>query len=499
MTLEEAISKLEDAFTEIHQLKGQLAKRDHEIDKLHHLLSQARKNLYGQKSEKLPKESKQEALFSFNVEPEQKPLEKLVEIASHTRRVAKARRELPDDIERERIEYDIEEKLCSCCGKEMPVIGEEKTEQLEYIPAKFKVLEHVRLKRACPTCKTGVYIPILPPTVQPLERAQPGPGLIAHILISKYLDHLPLYRQEQMFARYRIDLPRQRMCDWIAGACELLSPLWKALKQELLSLNYLQADETTIKVQDHEEKDGHLHTGYFWSLLSPVIKVAIFQYYESRAGACAADLLDGFAGVLQTDLYAGYNQVVLPGTVQRLACLAHVRRKFVEAQPSAQKECARVLELIAKLYHFESDWKSLAPPERTTRRHKHAKEVLAKLHAYLLDLQQRTLPRAVLAEALNYTLGQWPEVERYLQDGRYEIDNNPVERQIRPIAIGRKNYLFAGSHQGAQNAAIIYSLFATCKLHKVNPFNWLKDVLPRLSDRKSKLEDLLPHRWQPAS
>jgi transposase len=490
---------LEDAISEIHQLRQSLAERDHEIDKLQRLLKQAQKNLYGRKSEKLSKESTQEPLFTFQHEPEQQPLENVTEVPAHTRRTSKREKELPSDLPRERIEYDLEDKLCKGCGSEMSVIGEEKTEILEHVPAQFTVIEHVRLKRACGCCKTGVFTPKLPPTVQPLERAQPGPGLLAHIILSKYMDHLPLYRQEQMFARQRIELSRQKMCDWIASASELLFPLWQEQKREMLALPYLQADETTIKVQDHEEKDGGLHTGYFWTLHSPEKKLVSFEYYESRAGECAKELFAGFSGTAQTDYYAGYNKVLLPGTVRRLACLAHVRRKFIEAQSSGRSECGRVLELIAKLYHIENQSKGLAPPDRKAAREKHARDILQKLRAYLLELQTKTLPRAPLAEALSYALSQWDAIELYLEDGTFEIDNNGVERQIRPIAIGRKNYLFAGSHEGARRAAILYSLLATCKLHKINAFEWLRDVLVRVHDRNSKLKDLLPHRWTPAN
>ena len=484
-----------DLFPECNTIDEKYAAAINEIDKLHRLLNQANKNLYGRKSEKLSKETAQNPLFSFESAAEQTPLESVIEVASHPRRVPSLRRGLPSDLERERIEYDLDEKACSCCGAEMPVIGEEKSEELEFVPARFKVIEHVRLKRACPKCKQGVYAPKLPPEVKPLERCLPGPGLLAQIIISKYQDHLPLHRQEQIFARHRIHLPRQRMSDWIGGLAKLLEPIYQRLIEQIKSLDYFQADETTIKVQDETVK-GKLHTGYLWAMLGPPGMVA-YHYAKSRAGEVPKKLFEGCKATIQTDAYAGYNVVFLPNGCRRLACMAHIRRKFIEAEASAKSACTQVLTLIAKLYKLEKQSKDLSTDERCALRKKKAFPELRRLYRLLRQLRRATLPQAALSKALQYAWSQKKEVLCYLRDGRFEIDNNQIERQMRPIAVGRKNYLFAGSHDGAHSAAVLYSLINTCKLNKVNAFDYLRDVLVRIH-RPGKIEDLLPQNWAAA-
>jgi len=475
----------------------QVRELENEIDKLNHLLIQAKKNLYGRKSEKLSS-SEQQELFEFAPEveePETAP-EPVVEIAGHTRKT-RTKRELPDSLPRERIEYDLESSCCPSCQKEMPVIGEEKSEELEFIPASFKVIEHVRLKRACGSCKNGVYVPSLPPEVKPLERRQAGAGLLAQILVSKYQDHLPLYRQEQIYKRNGINLPRRLLCGWVEGAVELLTPIYDALKRELLTESYLQADETTLKVQD-PEVEGRLHTGYLWSILGPPNRV-YFHYAESRAGEVPRELLRDFTGRLQTDAYAGYNPVFLPASAERIACMAHIRRKFVEAQSTSKSAAGKVLMLIAELYKLERAIKDKTPEERLERRKKKAFPLLMKLYRLIRAQRKTTLPKSVYRKALNYAWEQRVPMLRYLRDGRYEIDNNLIENQMRPVALGRKNYLFAGSHDGAKRAAVLYSLLNTCKLNGVNSAQYLTDVLKRVHLRGVSIKELLPHNWKPLS
>ena len=470
-----------------------------EVENLKLLVHKLRLQAFGKKSEKLPvPDSTQEELFSFDAPPPgEVPPPVKVPVASHQRDISRGRKPLPSNLERERIEYEPETKVCSCCGAELEKIGEEITEELDYIPARFLVREHVKIRRACPKCKqAGVQTGILPPSVQPLERSRPGAGLLSHIMVAKYVDHIPLNRQESIFARSGIVLSRARMCDWIAAVCILLKPLYEALRLELIALSYLQADETTLKVQDPEAPKNIL-TGYIWGLHAPPQGLAYFEYYPTRASEAAIELLDGFAGTVQTDMYAGYKPVLLPGTVKRLACLAHVRRKFIEAQKAAPEACRKVLEMIAGLYKIETKAKSSSFEERKSMRQKESVPLLEKLHEYLKQLEANTLPKHALQQPVKYALSQWMEIARYVDDGMFEIDNNAMERDIRPIAIGRKNFLFAGSHEGAKRAAMLYSFFACCKLHKVNAFEWLKDVIVRVqTDRTVTAADLLPHRWK---
>jgi len=490
VTLDSVASEFEGASRD--QLIAALFDARVEVDKLHHLLVQAKKNLYGKKSEKLS-DSDQQELFAFAPE-EEETAEPVIEVKGHARKT-RTKRELPESLPRERIEYDLESPCCPGCDREMPVIGEEISEELEFIPAQFKVIEHVRLKRACGSCKNGVYVPILPPEVKPLERRQAGAGLLAQILISKYQDHLPLYRQEQIFKRHGITLPRRLMCGWVAGAVELLMPIYEALKKELLSESYLQGDETTLKVQDPEVQ-GKLHTGYLWSILGPPNRV-FFHYAESRAGEVPRELLKDFKGRLQTDAYAGYNPVFLPDACERIACMAHIRRKFIEAQSSSKSAAGKVLMLIADLYKLERSLKDRPIEERYERRKKKAFPILKKLYRLLRQQRKSTLPQSIYAKALNYAWEQRIPMLRYLQDGRYEIDNNLIENQMRPIALGRKNYLFAGSHDGAKRAAVIYSLLNTAKLNGINPFEYLRDLLRRVHTPGVSIHELLPHTWKP--
>lgn len=478
-------------------LVSEIILRDQEIDKLRHYLAQANKRIFGKKSEKLSIDDRQACIFSFEL-PEPGPIPETIEVPAHSRKKNRGRKPLPADLPRERVECPPESTTCSCCGKELSRIGEEITEELDIVPAHMVIRDYVRGKYACSHCKDqGVQTAPLPPSVQPLERSRPGIGLLVFIIISKYVDHIPLYRMEKMFLRLGIVVSRQRMSDWLALLVPKLVLLYECLIGQMLKVNYLQGDETEIEVQDPEVK-GKLFKGYFWGAHAPDLKLAAFKYFDTRASAAAKDMFEGFNGALQTDAYAGYNTVLLPDKVRRIACLAHIRRKFIEATKSAPSECNHVVALIAKLYQIEKAAKDCAPEQRKALRQKHAPPILEALEKYLRQIQLSALPKAPVQEAIGYALSQWSELLRYLEDGRYHIDNNAMEREIRPIAIGRKNYLFAGSHDAAQRAAILYSFIASCRLNKINPTLWFIDVLKRLPKTdSSELHTLLPHLWKP--
>jgi transposase len=475
-----------------------IADQQHEIEKLQNIIHNANKHRYGKKSEKLSKE--QVELFCFE-DAGKEPESEEVAVKGHKRNIKRGRKPLPADLPRERVEYEPEERTCSCCGKELSKIGEEITEELEYVPASYKVIEHVKIKRACSQCKTGVKTGELPPSVQPLSKSRPGAGLLTHIILSKYVDHLPLYRQEQIFLRDGITLSRRRMCDWTKRVVdEYLSLLWRELKSEVLSFPYVQADETSIKVRDPEvlKAEQKLFTGYFWAVHAPP-NLAFFEYHPSRASESAKEVLKDFKGVVQTDAYAGYNAVVLPEDVSRLACLAHVRRRFIEGRNFAPKAADPIIKQIAALYKLEKKWKNLKPEERQIKREKESKPLFEKLYDLIKKTSGKLLPKHGLQDALQYALKQKAPMELYLSSGDYHIDNNAIERQIRPIALGRKNYLFAGSHDGARKAAVLYSLLATCKLSGVNPREWMTDMLRRIAAHpRNQIADLLPHRWEKA-
>jgi transposase len=476
---------------EYESLQAEVVTLRREVEKLHHHIHNANHRLYGAKTERL---SSEQIRLSFEAarEPEQQPLEREVIVPRHTRTV-RTKKPLPGDLPRETIVYEPETTTCPCCSAELVTIGEDRSEELESIPAQLKVIEHVRIRKACPSCRgAGVIAPPLPPSVFPLERVRAGAGLLAQIVVAKYVDHLPLHRQEQIFKRQGIEIARQRMCDWVGGVTELLMPLYTALRDLILAERYVQADETTIKIQDGEE-EKKCHTGYLWGITAP--PGVWFHYAATRAQEVPKEIFAGYTGTLQTDLYQGYNVVMLPGTVQRIACLAHVRRKFLEAQKSAPKECGKVLSMIAELYRVERSASS--PEARAAIRESKSRRLLTELLDYLVLLQEQTLPRSPLAGAIAYALKQRAEIERIMTSGKFELDNNAIERQMRPIAIGRKNWIFAGSHDGARRAAVLYSLLNTCRTHKVNPWEWLADVLRRVgAERGVKPDQLLPQNWK---
>ena len=431
-----------------------------EIEKLRLHIINSNNKIYGNKTEKLSSEQLQLS-FEVPVVAEQLPLgQHEIIVERHSRTVKRGRKPLPGDLPREQIVYEPEQTHCSCCNKELVTIGELKSEELEKIPAQLKVIEHIRIKKACASCKqAGVLVPPLPATVFPLEKVRAGPGLLADIVVSKYVDHLPLHRQEQIFARLGIELRRQRMCDWEAGIAGLLSPLYQALKLEFFKLSYIHADETTLKVQDGAT-EGKCHIGYLWGLHAPPTAdrgaLVWFHYDKSRAGHVPQKILKDFTGAVQTDAYAGYNQVYLPDRCVRLACLAHIRREFLEVKTIAGKETTRILTLISQLYKLESNCHT-SEQRRAIRQSKSIK-IVDELFEFLKFTIQRTLPKSPFAKALNYCINQEAEVRRIFEKGDFDLDNNAIERQMRPVAIGRKNYMFAGSHEGAHNAAVLYSM-----------------------------------------
>ena len=474
-----------------------IAALQQEVHKLQHQLLMAQKNLFGQKSERIT-DSRQNELFTIPAPEIPAHIKAPIEVHSHVRR--RGRQPLSDFLPRERIEYYPETTTCGCCGKELSRIGEEVTEEIERIPARIIVREHVKVKLACTTCRDGVKTGVIPDGVIALEGMRPGLSLLVYLIISKYVDHLPLYRLEGMFRREGIEIARQRMSDWLAAVVpRYFTALYQCLQKEVLAQGYVKADETHIEVQDPEVK-GKLFQGYFWTVLSPLQKLAFFRYFPSRAGAAARELLSGFEGLLQTDAYAGYDAVALPGSVMRVACMAHIRRKFHEARHSAKDECEYIVSEIRELYRVEEEAKKLSHEERFELRQQKSAERFEKLHKYLLKLQASTLPESPLRKALNYAISEWEPMSRYMKNGAIDIDNNSIERQIRPVAIGRKNYLFAGSHEGAERAAILYSLIASCRLNNVNPQAWLSDVMARMHTHKiTDIRELLPDRWSPAA
>ena len=408
-----------------------------------------------------------------------------VEKKAHPGRMA-----LPADLPRKVIVIEPKEDVSN-----LTKIGEEITEQLDVTPSKFFVRRYVRNKYALPQGE-GVVIGKLPS--QPIDKCMAGPGLLAQVIIDKYVDHLPLYRQEQRFSRVGITLAPSTLCNWKSSVCNLITPLYDALVKEVLQTNYLHVDETPIKVLD-QDKAGTTHRGYFWVYHNSHQKIVIFDYRKGRDGEGPSEILKNFIGHLQADGYQVYEDFDDSSGIMLLHCMAHARRKFSEALDNDKARSEYVLQHMQQLYAIEQQArdKKMSFDEIYELRQQQAIPILEHLGKWMKESYVQVTPKSSIGKALAYSIERWKKLCIYTTNGMLCIDNNPVENSIRPIAIGRKNYLFAGSHDAAQESAMIYSLLGTCKLHKINPWEWLKDILIRLPDHPiNKIKELLPHNWK---
>lgn len=375
-------------------------------------------------------------------------------------------------------------------------IGEEVTETLEMAPSRFFVLREVRIKYALPG-NQGVIIAPKPEQVFPKCKA--GLSLIVYILVSKYVDHLPLYRLIQQFRRQKVDISESTMTDWVRESILLLAILHERLRELIRASDYLQGDETPIPVLT-EDKEGATHKGYLWVFHDPLKHLVLFDYHKGRDHLGADKILNAFIGAFQTDGYTAYDVYEREGETMLLGCMAHLRRRFEKAKDQDKERSDYMMALFGKLYQVERQAREAGMDfgQRKALRMEKSLPVLQEMEAWMKENLPQVLPKSAIGDAITYAMGQWKWILRYLEDGRYEIDNNLIENTIRPVALGRKNYMFAGSHEAAQRTAIIYSLLGSCKLNGINPTEWLTDVLTRIKDTKrSQLEELLPHIWKP--
>jgi transposase len=378
-------------------------------------------------------------------------------------------------------------------------LGEDVTEVLDYVPASFKVIRHVRPKLSCRVCETIVQAPM--PSL-PIERGRPGPGLLAHVLVSKYADHLPLYRQSGIYAREGVDLERSTLAGWVGQSVALLDPLMAALRKEVMASTVLHGDDTPVPVL--APGTGKTKTGRLWAYVrdgrpcgAEQPPAAVFFYSPDRKGEHPQGHLKGFRGILHADGYAGFNAIFEKAEVTEAACWAHVRRKFFDEHVSNGSPVAmEALKRIGALYGTEDSIRGKPPDERERWREEHALPQIADLRAWLETTLPKLSGKSDLAKAMRYTIGRWDALVRYIHDGRIEIDNNAAERSIRGIALGRKNYLFAGSDAGGERAAAIYSLIETAKLNGLDPEAYLRSVLTRIADHPiNRITELLPWNW----
>lgn len=391
------------------------------------------------------------------------------------------------------------EKVCPHCGKPKCEIGGEKSERFEYVPAKVIRHEIVRSKLACPCGAGTVSIAALPPSLIPQGKA--GASLVAHVLLSQYDDHLPLYRQQQQFARLGMDFSRQSRCDWVAKGAEMLQPIVRETKRDLLAGDYVQVDETPVRVLD-PEVPHRCATGWLWVLGRPGGDV-IFEFHPGRGKEFGAELLGQFRGQVQRDGYGVYGALARanPGLIP-VGCWAHARRKFVEALDEQTPAAIELVGAIRNLYLLEQRAReeSLSPELRRALRAEQAAPILNGLKPRLEALAAECLPQSPLGKAVRYTLAEWEPLTRYVQDGRLEIDNNLTENAIRPSAVGKKNWLFIGHPDAGWRSAVVYSIIVSCRRRGIDPWEYVRDVLERLPGMKqSELPSLLPKNWKPAA
>jgi transposase len=474
-------------------------------EQLEYRLLKALQRQYTRKSEKL-NDGQLELPFFDEPNDENKEevaqIDEEITIASYARKKS-GRNPLPKELPREQIIYDLtpEQKICSC-GYSLHQIGEEKSEQLEFIPAHIKVFEHVRLKYACRSCEECVKTAESPK--QPIPKSLSTPGLLSHVIISKLEDHLPLYRQEKMWQRIGVDLPRATLSNWVLKCGELVAPLVSLLKKNMINGNYIHADETPVQVL---QEDGRAASSksYMWVYASgpPNKPLVIYEYHPTRKGQVAYDFLSDFKGYLQTDAYPGYNSLRERTEVSVLGCWAHARRKFFEVVKATKDtgKAQTALNFISKLYEIEKKAGIInATADDIFRvRQEKSKAILERFKTWLEDLYPRVPPKSPLGAALYYTISHWESLNLYLTNGYLRLDNNYVENKIRPFALGRRNWLFMGNARGATAAANLLSLIESAKANGLGAYYYLRHILTRIpnSDTEDQLKLLLPHLCDP--
>ena len=472
-----------------------------QIEHLKLVIEKYRRMLFGTRSEKLAGELEQLELQLEELETseaaEDTAEENNPQIQSPTRSPRHPRRKpLPEDLPREVVMHLPQHDFCPDCGGALRQFGEDVSEQLERIPATFKVIRHVRPKFACNRCEQVVEAPA---PSRPIERGLAGPALLAHVLMSKYGHHLPLYRQAEIFAREGIGLDRSTLAGWVGATSELLTPLVSALRDHVMAAQKLHADDTPVPVL--APGNGKTKTGRLWTYVrddrpagEETPPAVWFAYSEDRKGEHPRQHLKDFTGALQADAYAGFHHLYGAGRIYEVACWAHARRKFYEihalhASPTTSEALAR----IAALYAIEDEIRGKPAELRREVRQSRARPLLDQLHQWMEKAVRQLLPKSETAAAIRYSLSRWRALTRYVDDGRLEIDNNSAERALRVVALGRKNYLFAGSDTGGERAAAIYSLIGSAKLNGIDPEHYLHTVLTRIAQHPiSRIADLLP-------
>ncbi|WP_133485018.1 IS66 family transposase [Aliiroseovarius marinus] len=467
------------------------------IEKLKHQLAGQNRHRFGVRSESLDQLNLTFEEDEAIAEAASEPRPEIPNTEGKTPR-QHSRKPLPDHLDRHDEVLSPGED-CTRCGGRLKTLGEDVTEELEYVPGRFVVNRIVRPRKACAGCEAVVQSPL---PSRPIERGRPGPGLLAHVLVSKYADHLPLYRQSQIYAREGVDLDRSTMADWVGRSTVLLEPLADEIGRIVRRGDALFADDTPVKMQapgNKKTKTARVWTYVRderpWSGQSP--PCAWYQFTVDRKGEHPVSHLAGYKGWVHADGYSGFNGLFGDGKADEMACMAHVRRKFVDVFASQGNAIAEeAIRRIAELYAVEKDARGKSPETRVTLRQARATPIFDDLEAWLHAQLPKISGKSPLAQAIRYALGRMPKAWPYLENGHLELDNNTAERAVKPIAIGRKNWMFAGSEGGGKAMAIAFTLIETAKLNNVDPQAWLTWVLAQIADHKiTRLDELLPWRY----
>jgi transposase len=488
---------------EIFSQREQLASRDAEIEHLKLLIAKLRRLQFGRSSEKRDRQIEQLELRLEELEARRtKETAAVKEPAPPSTPVVRpVRRPFPDHLPREVRKVLPKQEACPDCGGRLKHLGEDVSEILEYVPASLKVIQYVRPKLACAGCDRIVQAEA---PSRPIARSIAGPGLLAHVLVSKYCDHLPLYRQSQIYARAGVELDRSTLAEWVGGSSRLLAPLVEVLRRHVMAAGKLHADDTPVPVL--APGLGKTKTGRLWTYVrddrpagDSTPAAVWFAYSPDRKGEHPQAHLSNFTGTLQADGYAGFDQIYEAGCIQEAACWAHVRRKFYDLEVAHKSPtAAAALERIAALYAIEKEIRGRLPDERREVRNTRSRPLLESLKQWFEETLGKLSRKSDTALAVRYALGRWAALLRFCDDGGIEIDNNAAERTLRVVALGRKNFLFAGSDGGGESAAAIYSLLGTAKLNGIDPESYLRNVLSRIADHPIKrIEELLP--WNVAA